>query len=410
MDKSLKVALFTQNTITNLGTLLRASAPLTITELTGNNPDIIVEMTQEDSRFTLGSLINKPKGMKNINISLNSIRGIDKNVIMQLYYKNDLTKLFSKTGSIGLSRKEGYALNSFYYTKGAVYIYIIIEGYKPILFINMHLPIDTSDLVTFGYNHREESFLYLVNTLNDKFKNPIIIIGGDLNFRRVDGNDQLTGLLLNKNLKKNLHGLRELTFPDPKGITFTCKFTTNDKTCREQPTGEQQIGEQPTVEQPTGEQPTGEQQIGEQPTGEQQIGEQPTVEQPTGEQPTGEQQIGEQPTVEQPTGEQQIGEQPTVEQHKANIQRQQDQCGTNARPLSRCDRFLTNGSNEEITVMVHKGVYIESFKSDHNAVIASLNISALPDIQSAGKRNKKSKRSVKKKKEKRCKRRTNRRR
>jgi hypothetical protein len=318
-------------------------------------------MTQEDSRFILGSLINKPKEMKNINISLNSIRGIDKNVIMQLYYKNDLTKLSSETGSIGLSRKEGYALNSFYYTKGAVYIYIIIEGYKPILFINMHLPIDTSDLVNFGYNHREKSFLDLVNTLNDKFKNPIIIIGGDLNFRRVDGNDQLTKLLL----KKNLHGLRELTFPDPKGITFTCKFTTNDKTCREQPTGEQPTGEQPTGEQPTG---------------------------------------------EQPTGEQHKADIHKADIHKADIQRQQDQCGTNARPLSRCDRFLTNGSNEEITVMVHKGVYIESFKSDHNAVIASLNISALPDIQSAGKRNKKSKRSVKKKKEKRCKRRTNRRR
>ena len=155
VEKNLKVALFSQNTITNYETIfnkLSFSSKPTIPELTDEVPDIFVEMSQEDSRITtgvgLGSIIeHKALNYKKQTIALNMMGGIDKNVIMQLYYKPELINNVTETevtrndiehGTIELEHKKGKGTNSFYATKGAVYIYISIKGYNPLLFINMH--------------------------------------------------------------------------------------------------------------------------------------------------------------------------------------------------------------------------------------------------------------------------------
>ena len=89
-QKNLKVALFSQNTITNLKTLftkMSISSKPTIPSLTDEKPDIFVEMSQEDSRITtgvgIGSIIDhKDLEYEKKTIALNRIGGIDKNVIM----------------------------------------------------------------------------------------------------------------------------------------------------------------------------------------------------------------------------------------------------------------------------------------------------------------------------------------
>jgi hypothetical protein len=126
-----------------------------------------------------------------------------------------------------------------YNSKGAVYIFINITGYKPLLFVNMHLPIDTHDKETFGYDHRKNSLLTVMTNLKEKFggSNPIIIMGGDMNFRinPLTGRDQLTDFL--KTSENN--GFSELEFPDKRGKIFTCKFDKTNESCREQPEPEQ---------------------------------------------------------------------------------------------------------------------------------------------------------------------------
>lgn len=355
-QKNLKVALFSQNTITNKVTIINklSSKKPIIPELTNEFPDIFVEMTQEDSRITtkvgLGSIIeHKNLNYNKITIALNSIGGVDKNVIMQLYYNPELisnvtnTKLVDKdieTGTIELERKEGKGTNLLYATKGAVYIYIRFKGYKPLLFINMHLPIDTKDIITFGYDHRKNSFLKVMNDLMNKYTHepPMIIIGGDLNFRIVDGKDQLTEFL---RMSKNLQ-LSELEFPDPNGKIFTCKFTNDDEDCREQPEPE---------------------------------------------------------SIDVPSDN---VDPDTIEKIKENVQKK---CGDEDRFPSRCDRFLTNDPTN-IKVKVHKGDYIPYLPSDHNAIYALLEIK--PIMVGGKKRNKKIRKTIKKRKM--NKKRTNRRR
>jgi hypothetical protein len=104
----LTVVLFSQNSISNYETAYnkRISGKVNIPEVISSDPDIIVEMTQEDSRINLGSILEKPSENYNkIKISLNSLGFIDKNIIMQLYYKNkfqnDIQKSYQK-GTIAL--------------------------------------------------------------------------------------------------------------------------------------------------------------------------------------------------------------------------------------------------------------------------------------------------------------------
>jgi hypothetical protein len=173
----------------------------------------------------------------------------------------------------------------------------------------------------------------------------MIIIGGDLNFRIVDGKDQLTEFL---KTDKN-PSLSELEFPDPNGKIFTCKFTTKNEKCREQP--------EPELIDVTSDN-------------------------------------ADAKTIQEIKAE-------TIQEIKENVQ---NTCGDKDRFPSRCDRFLTNDPTN-IEVKVHKGDYIPNLPSDHNAIYALLEIKP---IHTGGKRNKKSKRTIKKRKM--NKKRTNRRR
>ena len=124
------------------------------------NPDIYVEMTQEDYRKPdgtplLNSTILESNGYNNIvSVSLNGER-TSKNLIMNLYAKSDSGIVIIDKGVKAVSPKMehkslslaaqlvGKKLHTgFGFTKGVVYIKIM--GERPILLINMHLPIDTS--------------------------------------------------------------------------------------------------------------------------------------------------------------------------------------------------------------------------------------------------------------------------
>ena len=308
LDKNLSIALLSQNTITShIFTQSKANLP----DIKKYRPDIYVEMTQEDSRFTLDSLTDIPHKYNHKHISLNTMGGIDKNVIMQLYYKKRLEKHIKRSfvsGTIELARKEGKSTSILYATKGAVYMYVKIPSYQPLLFVNMHLPVDTKDTETFGYEHRKKSLRKVITELQEKFQNedPIIIAGGDLNFRinPTERTDQLTEFL---KTDKN-PGLRELEFPDPDGKIFTCKFTNDNTKCRE--------------------------------------------------------------NVEPSEIDEGTATEETIVEIQEDVQKE---CGDKDRFPSRCDRFLTNRA-ENIDVKIYRGHYIQELPSDHNAIYAVLEI------------------------------------
>ena len=116
IKNNLTVALLSQNTIKNVNTLFSFNK-VRIPDIKNNEPDIYVEMTQEDSRFVLGSLTDIPDNStyNTIHISLNKIGGIDKNVIMQIFYKKIFEEQIKNSfvsGTIELEHKEGKKINN----------------------------------------------------------------------------------------------------------------------------------------------------------------------------------------------------------------------------------------------------------------------------------------------------------
>jgi endonuclease/exonuclease/phosphatase family metal-dependent hydrolase len=122
------------------------------------------------------------------------------------------------------------AHTGFGYSKGMVYAKINTPN-RPILFVNMHLPMDGKNLATLGLKYRQASFLNLLvklkssGLLEDK---PLIFVAGDLNFRMdPSGKNQLNTILKSNDqeVTKLLYGLKELASPsgEPRGIT--CKFS-----------------------------------------------------------------------------------------------------------------------------------------------------------------------------------------
>lgn len=308
LDKNLSIALLSQNTITSY---IFAQSKVNLPDIKKYDPDIYIEMTQEDSRFTLDSLTDIPHKYNHKHISLNTMGGIDKNVIMQLYYKKRLEKHITKSfvsGTIELARKEGKSTSILYATKGAVYMYVIIPSYKPLLFVNMHLPINTKDTETFGYEYRKKSLIKVITELQEKFQSedPIIIVGGDLNFRinPTKKTDQLTEFLKTDENP----GLRELEFPDPTGKIFTCKFTSDNTKCRKK--------------------------------------------------------------VEPAEIDEGTATEETIVEIQEDVQ---EECGDKDRFPSRCDRLLTNHA-ENIDVKIYRGKYIQELPSDHNAIYAVFEI------------------------------------
>jgi hypothetical protein len=229
------------------------------------NPDIYVEMTQEDYRKPdgtplLDSTILESNGYNNIvSVSLNGTR-TTKNLILNLYAKTDAGITIVDKGVKAVSPKEEHKSLSlaaqlvakklhtgFGFTKGVVYIKIMAK--RPILFMNMHLPVDTTEKdgklvnASMGLEYRKTVFLKLLDKLVRRGvldDNTILFVGGDLNFRMdFRGMNQLNQFLASDAV--SLHRLRELPFPN-NTKHLTCKFNGRNRNCRTQKMPQKNVG------------------------------------------------------------------------------------------------------------------------------------------------------------------------
>jgi hypothetical protein len=118
-------------------------------------------------------------------------------------------------------------------TKGATWIKVTnTDTNESYLFVNMHLPIDTGKWAigeknrTLGNMYRIESFKRIVSRIHEIYgmdPNLKIIMGGDLNFRNIDGQDQLTALLDEMHFNSTMpYKFSELS----KNKGATCKYLT----------------------------------------------------------------------------------------------------------------------------------------------------------------------------------------
>ena len=186
-------------------------------------------------------------------VSLNT-RKTKQNIITNIFLKKGLQPLNVETGVIAVKPSQGKIgkLRAFFqghipslgYSKGCVWVKLDF-GTHTVLFMNMHLPVDTSDKKTLGYGFRKKMFFKILRMLSDKVdEHTSVIVGGDLNFRMEDKRDQLTRLLNNatrNNRNRNAIpiALRELPFPEGQEPTFTCKFKEHsDEGCRLTPVSE----------------------------------------------------------------------------------------------------------------------------------------------------------------------------
>ena len=219
------------------------------------SPDIYVEMTQEDNRDSTNNepiidtlYIDSGEYKLVYTISLNKAKKAQ-NLKLKVFAKNSIAnKIVVSSGKKAVSPKDKHGslilasqllakrLGTAYgYTKGMVYVKVSFtdSSENPILFVNMHLPMDGS-LNNLGLDYRKSVFTDLLNSLirsGEIQPDTRLFVGGDLNFRmNRNGVNQLNTILANKSTLPNYY-LRELPFPD--GVKkLTCKFTTNNANCR----------------------------------------------------------------------------------------------------------------------------------------------------------------------------------
>lgn len=290
------------------------------------NPDLYVEMSQEDGRVPDGTPILVLQNYKLLTkVSLNGNQQTTQNIILNIYVKQTPPDIFNvlKTGSQEISPKPGalrlfgqkivkLAHTGLGYSKGMVYAKINTP-LRPILFVNMHLPMDKEELATLGLKYRQASFFNLLvklkshGLLDDK---PLLFVGGDLNFRMdMSGHNQLNTIMKSNDheVTKLLYGLQELELPEgqPRGIT--CKFSEkqNNSECRSR-----KIPENPT----------------------------------------------------------------NIPEFLKTIQKN---CGDPLRTPSRCDRFLVSKDVELLNVLLNTSKYILK-ESDHNAIMCCFEFLELP--------------------------------
>ena len=222
------------------------------------DPDIHVEFTQEDKRplDVMEPLIpiQTSSGTSYIMIGTESLnkKAVKGNVITKVYVRSDNRNLFVHgRGQLDIKMEKGIIkgplaniIGAFKpVTKGATWIKVTnTDTNESYLFVNMHLPIDTGKWAigeknrTLGNMYRIESFKRIVSRIHEIYgmdPNLKIIMGGDLNFRNIDDQDQLTALLKDKNFTNNIpYTLSELS----KDKGATCKYLT---TCSFNRTGKQ---------------------------------------------------------------------------------------------------------------------------------------------------------------------------
>jgi hypothetical protein len=200
--------------------------------------DIYVEFTQENNLTHYTRLLPTELPLytsHDLNQVVSKHKPSQFNIITRVFAKPGL-RLSHESGHISLNSSAGKGIYGQlkqavsgigktlwdYSTKGAVWIHLRTE-YAKFLFVNMHLPVDTSS-PDMGNEYRKECFLSILSQL-PPLGDSLLIVGGDLNFRmqmQMHVQDQLTAFLA-ENPQLNL---RELSNTGP-----TCKFTTN---CRGQ--------------------------------------------------------------------------------------------------------------------------------------------------------------------------------
>jgi len=328
----MRISLFSQN----LAGAKEVKFDLTdfIEKAPSENPEIYVEMSQEDGRKINGeslietSILSKNNYSLLVQESLNGKSTASQNIITSIFVKNNLDVKILHIGHIpykpqsnvfgGLKYIGSMIASSLKsgkgYTKGVVYIKISLRK-KQLLFLNIHLPVNTRSKNgilndhTLGLEYRRTVF---ENILNEIVKRELLdskttlIIGGDLNFRQdYYGMNQLNSLLEEKKYYKRIlsRKLKELPFPHGFSKRLTCKFRNPLKHCRTK-------------------------------------------------------------------------DMPNEGFTKNFIENIQNECGDEHRIPSRCDRFLIL-SDDKIDINYHKSLYIQR-ESDHNALLASIDITERP--------------------------------
>jgi hypothetical protein len=228
------------------------------------NPDIYVEFTQEDGRepieiesdigsntnntnygtFSGGartmSLVDTDKLLNMIqvaHISLNATKS-EQNIITNIFVKKSLNLLNVETGIRSAKPRKGSFGNLLELAQNAIdshskgYVWAKLTFDKcSVLFVNMHLPVDTSNARTLGYEYRKNKFFKFLTELQEKLDDRTsIVVGGDLNFRReielTKNENSVQFNQLTRLVESEMPiPLKELPFTDgrPK---YTCKFKT----------------------------------------------------------------------------------------------------------------------------------------------------------------------------------------
>ena len=255
---SLTIAVLTQNAVSS-------SPNIEIKEIIKYEPDIYFEYTQEDSRNLNSDTIIEKSFLNNHTPFIESLnpKKTKQNIVTKMFIKNDILstvkntiekgKIYIAAGKISAGftdffKNVGQNLGLAPYSKGGVYFKFNVNN-QDFVFINMHLPIKTSDKVSFGNEYRKQSMIQIIKKLKEKNlinDNTFVFIAGDLNFRIFPNSnnqleDQLTKILSDSD--QQLIGFKELEFKDPKDKIFTCKFDNKLKNnsfstldeCRNQP-------------------------------------------------------------------------------------------------------------------------------------------------------------------------------
>jgi len=214
---------------------------------TVKDPDIHVEFTQEDKRplDVMEPLIPiQSSSGTYIMIGTKSLnkKAVKGNVITKVYVRSDNRNLFVHgRGQLDIKMEKGIIrgplaniIGAFKpVTKGATWIKVTnTDTNESYLFVNMHLPIDTGKWAmgeknrTLGNMYRIESFKRIVSKIHEIYgmdPNLKIIMGGDLNFRNIEGQDQLTALLDEMHFNSTMpYKFSELS----KNKGATCKYLT----------------------------------------------------------------------------------------------------------------------------------------------------------------------------------------
>ena len=208
-------------------------------------PDIYVEFTQEDYRPINDSTIIDKHLLENYtNLCVEALSPKQKfNIITKVYSNNDKF-IKNKSGHVEINKFSGtltsgieYRLGRLvkYATKGATWVLIkhTENSDVNILFVNLHLPVDTGKFSFYkntssGNKYRVESMISCLNTILKQIENILdlkylkIFIGGDLNFRVIDGIDQLSSFIKEdmELLEKRIFPFNELT----NNLGSTCKY------------------------------------------------------------------------------------------------------------------------------------------------------------------------------------------